>query len=667
MSFPLYLTFRSFDSSNRVLVCASDDGAHWSGGIDTGARSQNTASQVFFNGKYWAVLVANDSNSVVVGSSDDAQHWSGFIKVPEATAYAPRIAVFKQALWIVFVSNDTNSVALVISSRDGVHWSRNTSVGYTTKFSATLTVFNGQLWAALTLGDAQQRILVCYSDDGTNWSSIVTGLVGQGAPAFAAFNNQLCLVFLARDSNELMASCSPDGRQWPPAAPIGHASKGAPVMAVFNNRLWVAYLANNPTNLILVSSSEDGTHWAANTSVGQTSQMSASLFSRLLYTGTVRPKYQIVTVVYAPPGTYGGRSASQVVYATGSTLGTTISNSSSFKSGVGVSASVGFGGLSVGSEFNYASTDTDSSAVDAKKSQNWDLKVTAPAQDGINHDYDIFYLWLNPLLKVTIDSLNNISWELEVDGPTMILQYVYAGWLKNPASMPPGLKQVLDKAGLTSEDYNQILSTNPFFSGSSKLDPDRFLPTTQSFPYIPPYSPDDTAPSITYSQQNTLTRTATHTTETKYSVGFNVSAGFQGIFSASLKTSTSLEWTNISSSSSSKTSSQSATVTVGGPAYTYTGPTDVLVYWDTVFSSFAFEFADQPASYSGAVTDANENPVKLEPIMLTAGGHQLSTFTDARGGFRFYGAPEGQGEISMRDQKHKVQVGPGQSVSNFKL
>jgi hypothetical protein len=111
--------------------------------------------------------------------------------------------------------------------------------------------------------------------------------------------------------------------------------------------------------------------------------------------------------------------------------------------------------------------------------------------------------------------------------------------------MPPGLKRTLDKAGLTQADY-EILSTNPFTSGS-RLDSNRFLPTTQSFPYLPPISPNDTPPTFTYTLQNSLARTATKTAQTQYSVGFNVTVGFEGIFSASLKTSKTMEWTNLSS------------------------------------------------------------------------------------------------------------------------
>ena len=56
-------------------------------------------------------------------------------------------------------------------------------------------------------------------------------------------------------------------------------------------------------------------------------------------------------------------------------------------------------------------------------------------------------------------------------------------------------------------------------------------------------------------------------------------------------------------SASAVSSSQSATVVVGGPAFGYTGPTDVLVYWDTVYSTYMFAFASQAPRISGVATE----------------------------------------------------------------
>jgi hypothetical protein len=130
-------------------------------------------------------------------------------------------------------------------------------------------------------------------------------------------------------------------------------------------------------------------------------------------TGTARLSHQILTVVYAPPGTNGGKSSSSVDYGTSSSTGTITSTSSSFKAGVDVSTSSGFNvglvSLGASADFNYSTTTTDGSSVEIKKSQNFDIKVNGPAQDGINHDHDLFYLWLNPMLSVTIDPENNLN------------------------------------------------------------------------------------------------------------------------------------------------------------------------------------------------------------------------------------------------------------------
>ncbi len=50
-----------------------------------------------------------------------------------------------------------------------------------------------------------------------------------------------------------------------------------------------------------------------------------------IFHGTVLPKYMILTVIYAPPGTNGGHSTSSVEYAAGSSTGTTTSASQTFK------------------------------------------------------------------------------------------------------------------------------------------------------------------------------------------------------------------------------------------------------------------------------------------------------------------------------------------------
>ena len=390
--------------------------------------------------------------------------------------------------------------------------------------------------------------------------------------------------------------------------------------------------------------------------------------------GTVVPRYEILTVVYAPPGTAssGGSSGSKVVYGASSTTGTTTSISSSFQAGVNVSVSAGLdiAGASVGAnvDFNYSNTTTNSSSYAVTKTATSTIMVTGPSVNGIDHDYDLFYLWLNPMLNVTIDPENNLNWELGVNGPNMIIQYVYAGWLKDPSKMPAGIKQQLDNAHISpQDDYPKILSVNPFSSDGTVIDPNRFLQLNQSFPYEPPYSSSDTPPTDTYAVSNTTTNTTTNTDQVQYGVSVTVSAGFGGPFSASLKTTGSFEWTNTASSSTSSQSTQSATVTIGGPAYGYDGPVDLLVYWDTIYNSFLFAFPPEAPAAAGVVADQSGKPAGHKAVTLTVGPNTLTGFTDAGGEYRFYTSTSGQGQLSVEGQNFTVPVGQGLPKSNLRL
>jgi hypothetical protein len=47
-------------------------------------------------------------------------------------------------------------------------------------------------------------------------------------------------------------------------------------------------------------------------------------------------------------------------------------------------------------------------------------------------------------------------------------------------------------------------------------------------------------------------------------------------------------WTASASTSVNSSSTQSASATIGGPSFAYTGDVEVVVYWDTVFGSYLF-------------------------------------------------------------------------------
>jgi hypothetical protein len=303
--------------------------------------------------------------------------------------------------------------------------------------------------------------------------------------------------------------------------------------------------------------------------------------------GSIIPNYLILTLVYAPPGTTTTMSVkSNVSYATGSSTGTTTSASSSFKAGVDVKAQVGGPIVSASVDFSASKTTTDSSSIQLQKSENFTIVVSGPNMDGINHDDDLFYLWLNPALSVTTDPHNNVTWEVSArDGQEMNVQYVTVGQLKNPSTIPDNLQQELVAAGLTQADYEAILSMNPFSFGPVAIDPNRYIAQPQALSYE--YLPTETQTQA-YTLTSSETDTSTHTVENTYGVTASASAGISGIVSASA--SFSFQWTNTNSTSATQGTTNSATALIGQPSSGWNGSTEVLVYWDTLYKSFMFAF-----------------------------------------------------------------------------
>ena len=388
--------------------------------------------------------------------------------------------------------------------------------------------------------------------------------------------------------------------------------------------------------------------------------------------GHVPASYVVLSVLYAPPGSAAsGAQKSTADYGSSSTTGVSTSASASFKSDVGVSASVTLGNPlvasgSVTASYNASQQTGDSSEIDLSKSTSNDIKVTGPATDGIDHNLDTIYLWLNPMIDFSVtNSGKSTAWGLSNNGPNMTTQYVYVGWLKNPATMPAGVQAQLANANIAPSDYATILARDPFATGNASIDPTRFLITHTTFPYEPQYGPGDASPAQTYIASNDLTQKASISATDSYNVGLSVQLGFNIplIVKASVTESASWTWTNSSTQGSSQESKQSSAVTVTGPSAAYAGPTNIDVYYDTIYSSFFFAFTPNSvaaarsasASVKGAVTGGVAN----EPVLLTVNGQTYRTYTNRSGQYFFYNTPPGAGTIMVRGVAHPVTLSPG--------
>lgn len=333
--------------------------------------------------------------------------------------------------------------------------------------------------------------------------------------------------------------------------------------------------------------------------------------------GYLLPKYQVVGIDFAPPG-----ANSNVNYGKSTMRGTSTSISSSWGSNRSVTASISssatlFGILKVGSSVSSTSAygqtrdRTNTIAIGTTGTATDVIPGPLSSADGISHDYDVIWVWLNPAVKLTLKDQTNISWDgyaynREDDANQMEVVPIYVIQLKNPSLIPPGLAARLARTwdtsgvgGLNADDYAAILRVNPFVENPSydpNTDPNRRfdIQNSQTFNYTPP-PPGGQPITQTYTLTSQATSSAgqgaSHSnsvaTTTDSSVGISIP-----VFSASLglKTSSTYTYTDNWSSSINSGSGQSASLSITGPAASdnYTGPTTIQVWRDNIYGSFMF-------------------------------------------------------------------------------
>jgi hypothetical protein len=383
--------------------------------------------------------------------------------------------------------------------------------------------------------------------------------------------------------------------------------------------------------------------------------------------GQLYPNYHVLDVVYAPPGTaLGSKDDSAAVYATSSSAGSTIALSASVKAGIDVTSTVGANlgvlNLSASTDFNASVSASGSQSLAVTKNSGYTQSAYGAQQDGIDHGNDFIYLWLNPAIGVELSPSGDLTWELGINtsiNESMLIQYVLVSWLLNPSTMPSDVAGTLAQYGVTTADYPQILGCNPFSAGGTTIDPNRFLQCTMTFPYEP-LTPTDPVQLTSYNLSDSVNNTTTTQVSVSYGVTFTTSGGADAVVNASLKASESLQITASATQTTVQSSTQSATVTIGNPSSAYDGPTDVLVYWDTIFGTFMYAFvSDTDAlSVAGTVVTTAGSPAAAQVVTLTVGGTTWSTWTDSAGEYRFYNIATGTGTVSAGGQSTPVTVDP---------
>lgn len=358
-----------------------------------------------------------------------------------------------------------------------------------------------------------------------------------------------------------------------------------------------------------------------------------------ILTGQVRPNFLVVTVLYAPPGSATG-SPSSVSYGAGSTTGVATSASLSFKNETSVAYSgtlegKGFTG-GIESSFAFSSSSSTSSVAEITKSETSVISTVGAATDGVNHDRDVIYLWLNPLLNVEIQG-DDVRWSF-AQGDSAVFQFLFVDWLKNPEQVPANVMARLVANDVTIDDFPAILARNPAALGEA-LDPERYEKLLQTFPYQPPLDNQSQGPVNTLSLEHTEASSTTFTDGSSYSVGAKISAGVKFASAFGLKAATSNKWTwsNLNSRSTSESNKQSSTLTITSPSVGYTGSTLMEVYFDKEYGTFLFRPAEQesPFAVTGTVFDSDGTPKISQEVELLSDGRWHRTLTDIQGRYRF--------------------------------
>jgi hypothetical protein len=338
--------------------------------------------------------------------------------------------------------------------------------------------------------------------------------------------------------------------------------------------------------------------------------------------GWIRPKYQVVGMTYAPPG-----SRSTTNYSSGFMNGTSTKHQSSFVAGITQSVEITSGGGLFGifdgdatQTFSAGWTqqkDSESSLTVAQQTSNG-LIVPGPASSaaGVDHDFDTIYVWLNPevFLMVFPASVVVGGYGYDARDPVGAMDVIplTVGQLKLTQPIPPNTWTRLNRSWdpqtgpLTTADFPDILRANPFATNPAynpNTDPGRRyelplsgnppMPANVILNYTP--VPEGGQPtgqtySTSYNQTTAAGKSAKDTYEVTYSVGGEVSFDFLVKLNTKLKTSTKFSWANQWSNTVTNGTSQSAGFTIYPPlaADNYTGPTAIQVWKDNVYGTFMF-------------------------------------------------------------------------------
>jgi hypothetical protein len=236
------------------------------------------------------------------------------------------------------------------------------------------------------------------------------------------------------------------------------------------------------------------------------------------------------------------------------------------------------GGSGVGSN-GFTTESGGSKSVAISKKSAFTLELTSQ-EDTLNHDHDLFILWVNPEVKLT-SNLN--TWTLSetlgpVDGQPMRWVAVLASQLEGKEPMTNGQKIML--ARLTPIDFQNILALDPALKGTSLASAkDRYDLIGTTVTVAGPSIGLTTTTEVSTDNNHTVTSVSSEAS----TIGDEAKIGFIDFFMSSH----SVTWTYKTSSSNIAGQGEKITGSFGSSTQMENSVYDL--YYDKVFKTFAFE------------------------------------------------------------------------------
>jgi hypothetical protein len=330
--------------------------------------------------------------------------------------------------------------------------------------------------------------------------------------------------------------------------------------------------------------------------------------------GGIAPKYQIIGVIYAPPGPGGTNSlGSSYVDYTGTTgVGTNTSLSSSFQNSYNYSTSAGFLGVKLtgGASWTQETDDSNSISINQTTSLSEKYPGLEPAANisGLEHDNDIILVWINPALLCTDEE----EWTtVSIPAQTQCLIYDPKGLPGDPddpdmdvVQLPVGelngdyslqtlnsdTYNILQNHGITSADYSTILSADPYASCGSSISCVQDIGVNSTrFDSVPSAGITGFENNCTQ-EQYTVTSSETSTqgqgASQTYSVTNSLSGSESFLGTISEMLTSTQTWTNKWSELTTSMTGQTALLSVSEPCSGYSGPSQFAVYKDNIYGSY---------------------------------------------------------------------------------